>query len=89
MPEIKCTANVRYELTWNGTEEQLIELAEEQSQQYKGEPLDSHDLGDAMGLFMEIMSQGNIWELGLGDRNGNSVQISMSNDLFKWEGIQK
>jgi len=53
MKTIKCWAKVDYNLEWNGTPEDLIELVEKMSMERYGQSLDSHDLGDAMGFIMQ------------------------------------
>lgn len=76
---------MRMTLEFDGTEEELIQIAEYQNE----EPLDSRDLGDAMGVFLSIcMMEGG--ELTCSMPGIDSlVQCQIEFDLFNWEGIEE
>lgn len=81
---IKGIAPMTMELTFAGTTEELISIAE---YQLSPESLDSRDLGDAMGFFLTAcMMEGGEWS---GSMPGcdHLVQCTIDFDLFKWEGI--
>lgn len=81
---IKGTAPMKLELEFNGTEEELIQIAEYQNE----EPLDSRDLGDAMGVFLTLtMMEGGEFSCGMPGIDG-LVQCTIEYELFKWEGIK-
>lgn len=79
---IKGTAPMKMTLEFSGTTEELIEIAE-----YQSEGLDSHDLGDAMGYFLtECMMEGGEFTCGKPGIEG-IVQCTIEYDSFSWEGI--
>lgn len=72
-------------LEFMGTEEELIQIAEYQNQS----PLDSRDLGDAMGVFLSLTMMEGDSECTFGMPGiDNLVRCAIDYDLFKWEGIQ-
>ena len=70
-------------LEFEGTAEQLIQIAE-----YQSEGLDSHDLGDAMGDFLtEGMHEGGEFPCGSPEFPDLLVQCTIDFDSFSWEGV--
>lgn len=84
----RCNATVNYslEITGEFTDEQVIALADEISQERFGERLDSLDLGDAMGLFMRIAHDdfyaGELFLVYPGDTF--MVEMEISHENFEW-----
>lgn len=84
MTMIKGTAPMTMTLEFDGTEDELIQIAEYHNE----EPLDSYDLGDAMGVFLTMcmMEGGEITCSKPGiDR---LVTCTIENDFFSWEGLK-
>ena len=81
---IKGTALTRTKIEFDGTSEELIEIAEEMS-----EGLDSHDLGDAMGFFIFHASLYNDFEVKCSHPcMKHTLRVTQEHDLFEWEGIE-
>lgn len=83
MTKIKGIAPMRLEIDFTGTPEELIEIAEMISE----EPLDSRDLGDAMGVFITHAMFNDSEFTFTHPRTGNTLMGWILYDLFKWEGI--
>lgn len=74
---------MKMELIFDGTTEELIRIAEYQNEG----PLDSRDIGDAMGFFLtECMMAGGEFTCGMPGIEG-LVQCTIDFELFEWEGI--
>jgi hypothetical protein len=84
----QCNATVNYslEITGEFTDEQVISLADEISQERGWGILDSLDLGDAMGLFMRAAHDdfysGELFLTYPGDTF--MVEMEITHDLFHW-----
>lgn len=84
---IQCVAPVKYQIQWTGTPEDLIMLGEHLSMEIDGYPMDSHDLGDSMGIFMRYIS--GPWgegEFELTTDHG-ILRATQTPELFQWEGL--
>jgi hypothetical protein len=82
---INGTAPMKFTLRFEGTDEELIRIAIYQSE----DSLDSNDLGDAMGYFIqETMHEGGELTCGMPGIQG-IVQCGFDYDLFQWEGISE
>jgi hypothetical protein len=83
--QIKGTVPMKMTLEFSGTDEELIQIAEYQNE----EPLDSRDLGDAMGVFLTLcMMEGGEFSCSKPGIEG-LVQCTIDFDLFQWEGIKR
>lgn len=80
---IKGTAPMRCELTWTGSDHDLVEMIDEMS----GRSLDSVDLGDAMGWIIRQCMTSDTLEIGVQDERG-TLNAEIIFDLFEWEGIE-
>jgi hypothetical protein len=81
---IKGKVPMTLTLEFEGTEEELISIAEYQNE----EPLDSRDLGDAMGVFLTLtMMEGGEFTCSMPGVEG-LVQCTIDTDLFQWEGVK-
>lgn len=77
---IKGIAPMRFHLEFTGTDEELIDIAEDMSG-----GLDSHDLGDAMGFFLTHAMM-NDSEFSYPSKNeGTELRGWIEYDLFEWE----
>lgn len=85
-PKRQCEGIVRFSLSTNGTDEQIISLADYLSLERYGEELDSPDLGDAMGLFMRIAQEdyykGEL--LLVYPELDFTVEMDVKHELFNW-----
>lgn len=82
---IKTIARKVYTITWDGTEEEAIQAADFLRKVYLGEGLDSLDLGDTTGAWIEIAESQNEPDMVLVHR-GHTMTLSTSWDLFEHEG---
>jgi hypothetical protein len=79
---IKGTAPMRMKIQWNGTQDELIKLADEMSEH----GLDSLDLGDSMGFFLTYaMFNDSEFEIHSGE---NTLKGWIEYESFQWEGIK-
>jgi hypothetical protein len=84
---IKGTAPMRLKLEFDGTSEELVNIAEELARE-DGDAfgLDSHDLGDAMGCFItHAMYSDSEFEIV---REGRTLKCWIEYENFEWEGIE-
>lgn len=82
---LKCWGKVDYNIEWDGTPDDLVKYMDLLSMQFNGEPLDSADLGDAMGFIMKMLDQQGrfTWEL-----KGYGKLVAEKNyEPFVWEGL--
>lgn len=78
---------MRLKLEFDGTSEELVDIAEEIARE-DGDAfgLDSHDLGDAMGIFItHAMYSDSEFEM---IRNEHTLKCWIEYDLFEWEGTK-
>ena len=73
---------MRLELQFDGPEDELIEIAEI----LNDEPLDSRDLGDAMGVFI-AHAMFNDSEFEFRSNQGHTLTAAIIFDSFSWEGV--
>jgi hypothetical protein len=83
---MQCVANVKYQIQWDGTEEDLIALGDYLQMLVTGRGMDSLDLGDTMGAIMLFLNDGNRMEFELVVDTG-TLRATTVPDLFKWEGV--
>ena len=86
-PKRQCEGIVRFSLSTNGTDEQIIALADSLSLERYGQGIDSLDLGDAMGLFMRVAHDdfyaGELMLVYPGI--DFMVEMDIEHDLFIWQ----
>lgn len=83
---IKGTAPMRLELEFDGSDEELIQIAERIA---SPDSLDSRDLGDSMGVFITHAMFNDSEFSAICNCGKHTLMVWIHYDLFKWEGIQK
>jgi hypothetical protein len=88
-PRYQCDAAIRFRMHSDAkTDEDLIDFADALSLDKKGTELDSPDLGDSMGLFIELAyaeyMEGELFTI-FTSPNGFSVEVEVDIDLFSWK----
>lgn len=84
----RCNAQVKFslEITGEFTDEQVISLADEISQERWNQRMDSLDLGDSMGVFIraahEDFYNGELFLTYPGDTF--MVEMEIDHELFSW-----
>lgn len=81
MTTIKGIAPQKTLVEFDGTVEELINLAEQMS-----EGLDSHDLGDAMGFFIFHAAMYNDFEMKCDCPEQHTLRVTVEFENFIWEG---
>lgn len=85
---IQCQVQVKYQLQWTGTADDLVALSNNLHMDMNGYPLDSYDLGDAMGAIMQFTNDEGEGEFEMETPLG-TLRVTTVPDLFKWEGVSE
>jgi len=84
-------APMKFELNWEGTEQELIDFSDREAKARNGEEfgLDSLDLGDAMGFWITETMLEDCELISYDEVTKQSISCSITFDLFEWKGLKK
>jgi hypothetical protein len=85
---IKGTAPMALQLTFDGTSEELMNLAKKFVDEIPELDHDGWDFGEVMGIFIQFMNSRDDISFSTRDESGNLLTLDLvENGLFEWEGL--